>query len=96
MAKVHFHFRLGPNDAAPLAPDGNEVLFEVPLRPNQHDLGHGLHGALQSLARMGLAPSELGIDFLILGTAVITADKHVSRQSQAGILGHANWPSEFR
>ncbi len=32
---------------------------------------------------MGLAPSELGIDFLILGMAVITADKHVARQSQA-------------
>jgi 7-cyano-7-deazaguanine synthase in queuosine biosynthesis len=83
MAEHQFHFRFGPDDLAAQTTEAGGAVTEIPLLPNQHNLGHCLGATLNGLADLGLSPSELGVDFLLLGAAVLTADKHVSRKYQA-------------
>ena len=79
MAKIYFHFRLGNDDIpATFAPAGAETV-EVPLIPNQHGLGHCIGTTIDELRQLGIAPTEIGVDFLLLGSAVLTVDKNVSR-----------------
>jgi 7-cyano-7-deazaguanine synthase in queuosine biosynthesis len=83
MARIHFHFRLGNDDIpAPVAPAGVEVV-EVALIPNQHGLGHCIGTTIDELRELGVSPTEVGVDFLLLGSAVLTVDKNVSRLSNA-------------
>ncbi len=56
---------------------------EVQLIPNQHSLGHCLGSTIDQLSDLGLAPSEIGVDFLLLGSAILTADKNASRARYA-------------
>lgn len=66
----------------PDAPAGTTAI-EVQLIPNQHSLGHCLGTTIDQLSDLGLAPSEIGVDFLLLGSAILTADKHASRAHYA-------------
>lgn len=91
MSEIHFHFSLSANDVAAPEATGTDQVVETSLMPNHHYLGHGLHGALRSLAVMGVAPTELGIDFLLVGLAVVTADKNVSRKAH----GQDSWTREL-
>lgn len=83
MSEICFYFSLGANDEAAPEAEGLDHVVEMPLLPNQHDLGYGLHDALRRLAALGVGPTEIGIDFVLVGLAVITADKNVSRQNFA-------------
>jgi len=83
MPNVYFHFCLGQEDARmPDAPAGTTAT-EVQLIPNQHSLGHCLGSTIDQLSDLGLAPSEIGVDFLLLGSAILTADKNASRAHYA-------------
>jgi 7-cyano-7-deazaguanine synthase in queuosine biosynthesis len=83
MSQLHFYFRLGQEDEPMAVPADGTTGFEVPLIPNQHSLGHSLGSTVDQLSDLGVAPSELGIDFLLLGSAILTADKHASRERYA-------------
>jgi 7-cyano-7-deazaguanine synthase in queuosine biosynthesis len=83
MPNVYFHFCLGQEDVRmPDVPEGTTAT-EVQLIPNQRSLGHCLGTTIDQLSDLNLAPSEIGVDFLLLGSAILTADKHASRARYA-------------
>lgn len=55
-------------------------------------LDHGIGGALTSLKKIGVFPSEIGIDLLVLAAHVHAADTRISRAEQS----QDSWTREIR
>ncbi len=83
--------RLGAQDVTP--PAGLDDYTDVTLQlvAGNRRLGAGLGNAIESLTGLGVYPSELGIDFLLLAAAIHAADTRVSR----ALASQDSWTREL-
>lgn len=84
--------RYGPGDRSRMQLGEGEVETRLDLVVGERSLGHGIGRALTDLARLGVYPSELGIDILVLAAHVHAADTRVSRASES----QDGWTRELR
>ena len=62
------------------------------LVAGERSLDHGIGGALTSLKKIGVFPSEIGVDLLVLAAHVHAADTRISRAEQS----QDSWTREIR
>lgn len=84
--------RFGPGDrtAIPIATD--EQLTRLDMVAGERTFDHGIGGALTSLKALGVHPSEIGIDLLVLAAHIHAADTRISRAEQS----QDSWTREIR
>lgn len=75
--------RMGVSDTVATTTTGDERLSEVALLGPGNRLAHGIGGVLHDLQVLGLAPTEIGIDLLVVAAHVYAADTRISRESEA-------------
>jgi hypothetical protein len=77
-------FRLGLADTQPMAwVEPTALHTEVQLADSTHRMTHGIGDTLDDLQRLGLNPTEVAIDLLMIASAVYAADKRINRASEA-------------
>ena len=83
MSAIHFlRSHLGASDPLqPARPRPGERVTEIDLVSGRRTLGFGLGRALADAARLGLAPTETGLDLLILAALVYAADTRIPRKA---------------
>lgn len=84
--------RYGPGDRGRLPLDDGEVETRLDLVAGEHTLGHGIGHALSDLNHLGVYPSEIGVDVLVLAAHVHAADTRISRASES----QDGWTREIR
>ncbi len=84
--------RMGPGDRSSIPAGDGEQATRVDLVSGERFLDYGIGRALADLAKLGIRPTEIGLDLLILAALVHAADTRVSRAgtSQDG------WTRELR
>lgn len=84
--------RFGPDDHAdiPMAKDEQRTLLQ--MVSGEKTLAHGIGGALTNLKKLGLFPSEIGVDLLVVAAHVHAADTRISRAEQS----QDSWTREIR
>jgi len=83
-------FGLKDNVAIPSAED--EVATSVEFVQAIKRLDHGIGTALDELATMGVYPSEVGVDLLVLAAHIYAADTRISRSTES----QDSWTREMR
>lgn len=84
--------RFGPDDQADIPYAADEQVTQLQLVAGEISLDHGLGGALVSLKGLGVFPSEIGLDLLIVAAHVYAADTRISRAEQS----QDSWTREIR
>lgn len=84
--------RFGPDDQADIPIGADEQCTALQLVVGEKSLAHGIGGALTSLKKLGIFPSEMGIDMLVLAAHVHAADTRISRAEQS----QDSWTREIR
>lgn len=84
------HF--GSNDSTTIPCANDEQLTRIDLIDGKKSLKYGIGGALKSLKKMGVFPSEIGVDLLIVAAHVHAADTRISRVKQS----QDSWTREIR
>jgi len=84
--------RFGPNDRFDVPVGADEQRTYLQLVAGQKTLDHGIGGALTSLKKIDLFPSEIGIDLLVLAAHIHAADTRISRAEQS----QDSWTREIR
>ena len=84
--------RLGTTTPSQVSPAPDEVLTNVLLTAPDGRLRHGLDDALQGSTRLGLHPTEIGLDLLVLAALVQAADTRISRTTES----QDTWTRELR
>ena len=84
--------RFGSGDKTVIPYDTSEQLTRLELTAGNKALDHGIGGALTDLKTMGVYPSEIGIDLLIVAAHVHAADTRISRLEQS----QDSWTRELR
>jgi hypothetical protein len=84
--------RYGPGDRDRLPLGDGEVATRLDLVAGERKLDHGIGRALNDLKRLGLHPSEIGVDVLVLAAHVHAADTRISRASES----QDGWTREIR
>lgn len=84
--------RFGPNDNLNVAVGTDEQRTYLQLVAGEKSLVHGIGGALTDLKKIGVFPSEIGIDLLVLAVHVHAADTRISRAKQS----QDSWTREIR
>jgi hypothetical protein len=84
--------RYGPGDRGRLPRGDGEVETRLDLIVGDHTLDHGIGHAIADLARLGVRPSELGVDLLVMAAHVHAADMRISRTSES----QDGWTRELR
>lgn len=84
--------QFGPIDNIPVATATDEVATHINLVASQKRLGFGIGDALDCLKELGVFPSEIALDLLIVAVLVHAADTRVSRASES----QDNWTREIR
>ena len=84
--------RYGPGDRSRMLLGDEEVETRLDLVVGDRSLGHGIGHALTDLSRLGVFPSEMGVDVLVLAAHVHAADTRVSRDSES----QDGWTRELR
>ena len=84
--------RFGPEDRSHLPLGNDEVGTRLDLVASERALDHGIGRALGDLARLGIYPSEIGVDVLILAAHVHAADTRISRTNDS----QDGWTRELR
>jgi hypothetical protein len=84
--------RYGSGDRSRLPLGDGEVETRFDLVAGERSLDHGIGRALADLGRLGVYPSEVGVDGLILAAHVHAADTRVSRDSES----QDGWTRELR
>jgi len=84
--------RLGPGDRSPVSMRAGEVATRLDLVAGERALDHGIGRAIADLAALGIRPSEIGLDVLILAAHVHAADTRISRGSES----QDGWTREIR
>jgi hypothetical protein len=84
--------RYGPGDRSRLPLGDSEFATRLDLVVGERTLDHGIGRALSDLARVGVFPTEIGLDVLILAAHVHAADTRVSRDSES----QDGWTRELR
>lgn len=83
--------RLGPGDRTSVPKAADEQLTQLRFGP-AGSLAYGIGHALDDLRKLGLHPSEIGADLLILAAHVHAADTRISRESES----QDGWTREIR
>ena len=84
--------RCGPGDRARFSLGDGEVETRLDLVAGGRTLDHGIGRALADLNRLGVYPSEIGVDVLVLAAHVHAADTRISRASES----QDGWTREIR
>ena len=84
--------RLGPDDRTRVPRADDEVVTRLELVVGDRALGHGIGRALADLALLGVFPTEVGVDLLLLAAHVHAADTRISR----GTESQDGWTREIR
>lgn len=84
--------RYGPGDRSRMPLGYGEVETRLDLVVGERTLGHGIGRALADLSRLGVFPSEMGVDVLVLAAHVHAADTRVSRDTES----QDGWTRELR
>ena len=84
--------RFGPDDNAGVPAAADEQRTWLQLVAGEKSLDHGIGGALTSLKKLGIFPSEIGIDLLVVAAHVHAADTRISRAEQS----QDSWTREIR
>lgn len=77
--------RYGPGDRARLPLDAGEVETRFDLVSGERTLHHGIGRALNDIRRLGVYPSEIGVDVLVLAAHVHAADTRISEVGSKGV-----------
>ena len=75
--------RFGPDDRVEIPTAADEQRTLLQMVAGEKSLGHGIGGALTSLKELGISPSEIGIDLLVVAAHVHAADTRISRAEQS-------------
>lgn len=84
--------RFGPDDRIDIPNADDEQVTQLQLVAGERALNYGVGGALTSLKGLGVFPSEIGLDLLILAAHVHAADTRISRAQQS----QDSWTREIR
>ena len=84
--------RYGPGDRSRFPLGEGEIETRLDLVVGKRSLDHGIGCALGDLARIGVYPSEIGLDVLVLAAHVHAADTRISRSSES----QDGWTREIR
>src|SRR5690606_32229367 len=84
--------RFGPDDRLDVTAGADEQRTYLQLVAGKKSLGHGIGSALTNLKKIGVFPSEIGIDLLLLAAHVHAADTRISRSEQS----QDSWTREIR
>src|ERR1039457_5656569 len=84
--------RYGPDDQVPIPAASDEVTTFLQLVASNKRLEHGIGYALDELARLGVFPTEVGLDLLVVAAQVHAADTRTSRQTES----QDSWTREIR
>lgn len=84
--------RFGIDDQTTVPVALDEVSTHLNLGSPQFGLTYGIGKSLNDLARLGITPSEIGLDLLILATHVFAADNRISRLTES----QDSWTREIR
>lgn len=84
--------RFGPDDRFDVMAGPNDQTTDLQLVAGEKSLDHGIGDALTSLNKIGVFPSEIGIDLLVLAAHVHAADTRISRTEQS----QDSWTREIR
>lgn len=84
--------RFGPDDQIEIPNAADEQVTHLQFVAGEKSLDHGIGGALTSLKALGVFPSEIGLDLLLLAAHVHAADTRVSRTEQS----QDSWTREIR
>jgi hypothetical protein len=82
----------GPSDRISIPKSEGEVSTVLTLVTPKNELSYGIGNAIENLASMGLLPSEIGIDLMILAAHIYAADTRISRKSES----QDGWTREMR
>jgi hypothetical protein len=93
MIRRHLIFgRFGSGDRVGIPASDGELASRLEFVVSKRRLDHDIGEALDSLAKMGVFPSEIGVDLLVLAAHVQAADTHLSRDSES----QDGWTREIR
>ena len=84
--------RYGPDDQLSIPSAADEQMTDLQLIAGEKSLGYGIGGALTSLKALGVRPTEIGLDLLVLAAHVHAADTRISRAEQS----QDSWTREIR
>lgn len=84
--------RYGPGDRTRFSLGDGEVETRLDLVAGERTLNHGIGRALADLRHLGVYPSEIGVDVLVLAAHVHAADTRISRVSES----QDGWTREIR
>ncbi|GFE84671.1 hypothetical protein GCM10011487_66710 [Steroidobacter agaridevorans] len=84
--------RFGPSDLSDIPRDADEQLTTLNLLSDNRTLAFGIGTALTDLRALGVTPSEMGLDLLILAAHVHAADTRIERFTQS----QDSWTREIR
>jgi hypothetical protein len=84
--------KFGNGDRASITKNSDEALTRLNFITIRKQLNYGIGNALVDLVKMGIFPSEIGIDLLIFAAHVQAADTHISRELES----QDSWTREIR
>ena len=92
MSRHFVYGRFGLKDTIAVPSTEDEIATSVEFVQATKRLDHGIGTALDDLAMMGVYPSELGVDLLVLAAHIYAADTRISRDAES----QDNWTRELR
>ncbi|MEK6409627.1 MAG: Qat anti-phage system QueC-like protein QatC [Acidobacteriota bacterium] len=84
--------RFGPGDRASVPKANGETATRLEFVVSKRRLEHGISNALDDLAKLGVFPSDIGLDLLVLAAHVHAADTRISRDTES----QDSWTREIR
>ncbi|RAU19603.1 hypothetical protein DN062_00525 [Nitrincola tibetensis] len=84
--------RFGADDQLDIPTGADEQRTFLQFIAGEESLDHGIGGALSSLKKLGVYPTEIGLDLLVLAAHVHAADTRISRVQQS----QDSWTREIR
>src|SRR5688572_9852843 len=84
--------RFGSRDRVDVPAGDHEVATRLGFVKSKRRLEHGISRALDALAKLGVFPSEIGVDLLVLAAHVHAADTRISRATES----QDTWTREIR
>jgi len=84
--------RFGTSDRAEIPLAEGELGTRLPFVQAKRHIDHGIGDAVDDLAKLGLFPSEVAVDLLVLAAHVQAADTHLSRATES----QDGWTREIR
>jgi hypothetical protein len=84
--------RYGPGDRITCPAAADEHVTQIDLVASEKQLGYGIGHAVTDLRKLGVVPTDIGLDLLVLAALVYAADTRISRKTQS----EDNWTREIR